>query len=251
MNSLRDKLKKGPALGVLVSSNSPDVVEVLSMTGLDWLMIDLEHATIDAQAFKTLCRAAAGRCSVIARVPKNDSIWISQVLDAGADGIIVPQVNSVEEAKLVVQYARYSPVGKRGIGLGRAQGFGAHFKEYVEAANDHIMVAAQIEHIEAINAVEEIAALPGMDALFVGPYDLSDSLQLRGDITHPHVTEAIARVKRACDAKHLPVGIFCSDVQVAGARIREGFRLLAVGSDFSMLRAKTQEVCVSLTVEIT
>jgi 2-dehydro-3-deoxyglucarate aldolase/4-hydroxy-2-oxoheptanedioate aldolase len=246
MNTLRDKLKKGSTLGVLVSNNSADMVEVLSMTGLDWLMVDLEHAAIDAQNFQALCRAASGRCSVIARVPKNDSIWISRVLDAGADGIIVPQVNSADDAKLVVQHAKYAPIGKRGIGLGRAQGFGAQFKEYIETANDRILVAVQIEHIDAVYTVDAIASVPGIDALFVGPYDLSDSLQLRGEIHHPRVTEAIAETKRVCDAKHLPIGIFCSDVEAASLRMKEGFRLLAVGTDFTLLRAKVQEVLTSL-----
>lgn len=246
MNSLREKLQKGTAIGVLVSSGSPDVVEALSMTGIDWLMIDLEHAAIDVHGFQSLCRAAAGRCSVIARVPKNDSIWISRVLDAGADGIIVPQVNSVSEAELVVQYAKYSPVGKRGIGLGRAHGFGAQFNEYIETANDRIMVAVQIEHIDAVHAVDAIASVPGIDALFVGPYDLSDSMQLRGEVNHPRVLEAIAETKRVCDARGLPIGIFCNNAEVAKSRIKEGFRLLAIGTDFTLLREKIQEVLTSL-----
>jgi 2-dehydro-3-deoxyglucarate aldolase/4-hydroxy-2-oxoheptanedioate aldolase len=246
MNSLRDKLQKGTAVGVLVSSGSPDMVEALSMTGVDWLMVDLEHAAIDAHGFQSLCRAAAGRCSVIARVPKNDSIWISRVLDAGADGIIVPQVNSAFEAELVVQHAKYSPIGKRGIGLGRAQGFGAQFKEYIETANDRILVAVQIEHIDAVHAVDAIASVPGIDALFVGPYDLSDSMQLRGKINHPRVIGAIAETKRVCDAKGLPIGIFCADAEVAKSRVKEGFRLLAIGTDVTLLREKIQEVLTSL-----
>jgi len=246
MNSLREKLEKGSAAGVLVSSGSPDIVEALSMTGVDWLMIDLEHAAIDAQGFQSLCRAAAGRCSIIARVPKNDSIWISRVLDAGADGIIVPQVNSASEAELLVQHAKYSPIGKRGIGLGRAQGFGAQFKEYIETANDRILVAAQIEHIDAVHEVDAIAAVPGIDALFIGPYDLSDSLQLRGDVNHPRVIEAIAETKRVCDARGMPIGIFCSNAEVAKSRIKEGFRLVAIGTDITLLREKIQEVLTSL-----
>jgi len=246
MSSLREKLRKGSAVGVLVSSGSPDMVETLSMTGVDWLMIDLEHTVIDAQGFQSLCRAAFGRCSIIARVPKNDAIWISRVLDAGADGIIVPQVNSAAEAELVVQHAKYSPVGKRGIGLGRAQGFGARFNEYIETANDHILVAAQIEHIDAVHAVDEIAAVAGIDALFVGPYDLSDSLQLRGNINHPRVIEAIAETKRVCDTRQLPIGIFCNNVEVAASRIKEGFRLLAVGTECTLLNAKIEEILASL-----
>lgn len=246
MNSLREKLTKGSAVGVLISSGSPDVVEALSMTGLDWLMIDLEHAAIDAHGFQSLCRAAGGRCSVIARVPKNDSIWISRVLDSGADGIIVPQVNSALEAEFVVQHAKYSPIGKRGIGLGRAHGYGAQFKEYIDTANDRVMVAVQIEHIDAVNSVDAITSVPGIDAVFVGPYDLSDSLQLRGEINHPRVAEAIAKTKRVCDEKGLPTGIFCSNAEVAKQRVTEGFRLLAVGTDLTHLREKIQETLTFL-----
>jgi len=228
-------LKKSPCLGTILTLASPDVAEVIALAGAGWMMVDLEHSTLSAADLKSFCQAAGGRCPVVARVPWNDVVWIKQAVDAGADGVIVPQINSAEEATRVVELVKYRPLGARGVGLGRAHGYGLHFKEYIAGANAAVAAIIQIEHIDGVEAIDSILAVPGLDGVFIGPYDLSDSLGLRGEVEHPKVAAAIARVKKACDAKGMPVGIFAGTAEAAQKRLNEGYRFLALGTDVAYL----------------
>ncbi|MEJ0009232.1 MAG: aldolase/citrate lyase family protein [Alphaproteobacteria bacterium] len=163
------------------------------------------------------------------------------MLDAGVDGVIVPQVNSVAEAQAAVQWTKYRPLGQRGVGIGRAQGFGKNFADYIARANDEVLTIVQIEHIDAVNALEGIVKVEGIDGVFVGPYDLSDSMGLRGQIDHPQVQGAIAATARICAAKNMLSGIFTGNAAAAKARIAEGFRLIAMGTDGLLLSGAAGE----------
>ena len=165
------------------------------------------------------------------RVPAVDEVWIKKALDIGADGIIAPQIRSAEEAKRVVEWCRYPPAGVRGVGVARAQGYGARFNEYLSSANENIATIVQIEHVDAVANVENIAAVPGLDALFVGPYDLSSSLGIPGEVSSPKVTDAIQRVADACRVNRIAAGIFGMQADAVRPWMDRGFSLIAVGID--------------------
>jgi 2-dehydro-3-deoxyglucarate aldolase len=245
--SFRDRLKSGETLiGTLVTLASLETAEILAGAGFDWLFIDLEHsplAPLDAQA---VLQAVGGRAECILRVPLGDEIWIKKALDTGAAGVIVPMVNTAEEARRVVRLCKYPPQGTRSVGIGRAHGYGPGFGEYLERANRETAVIVQIEHASAVANVEAILAVEGIDALFVGPYDLSASMGRIGQVEHPEVQAAIGRVRLACQASGMPLGIFSAGAERAKAYAAQGFRLIAAGADASMLAGAARQVAREL-----
>ncbi len=220
-----------PLIGTIVTLDAPAVAERLAEAGFDWLFLDGEHAPLDAARLQAILQAVGGRCPCLIRVPAIDEMWIKQALDIGAHGIIVPRIRSADEARRVVDWCRYPPQGARSVGVGRAQGYGARLDDYLARANDEIAVVLQIEHAEAIQALEDIAAVKGVDALFVGPYDLSASLGVAGKVTDSRVTEAIERVGETCRRYQLTAGIFGVDAEAVGPWRAKGFALIAVGID--------------------
>jgi 2-dehydro-3-deoxyglucarate aldolase len=227
----RTRLKqKEVLLGTILTLPSPDLAEVLALTGLDWLFIDMEHSTLDAAAAQAVLQAVAGRLDCLIRVPLNDEVWIKKALDTGAAGIIVPQVNTVEEAELVVRYSRYPPQGARSVGLARAHGYGADLQGYLSRANHEVVVVVQAEHILAVQNIAAIVQVEGIDAILVGPYDLSNSMGLVGQVEHPEVQAAIARVRQVCQASSMPLGIFSTTIERAAAFKAQGYNLLAVST---------------------
>ena len=235
-DSFRSRLKRKETLiGTLLTLPSPDLAEVLALTGLDWLFVDLEHSPMDAGAAQAILQAVAGRVDCLLRLPLNDEIWIKKALDTGATGIIVPQVNTAEEARRVVRHSRYPPQGARSVGLARAHGYGANLQEYLNRANDEVTVVIQAEHVAAVQNIEELVAVEGIDAILVGPYDLSASMGLIGQVEHPDVQAAIGRVRQVCQEHGLPLGIFAAAAERAAGYLTQGYSLLAVGSDALMV----------------
>ena len=241
---IRQLKNKETLIGTVVTLSSPAVAELLSDAGFDWLFIDVEHSPLDWQAAQTLLQAA--RCPCVVRVPLCDEISIKKALDIGADGIIVPQVNSRAEAERVVRYAKYPPLGARGVGVARAQGYGSRFQEYVSRANDEIAVIVQAEHIEAVNHIHDIASVAGIDAVLIGPYDLSASMGKAGQVTDLSVLEAIARVKTECDAGNMPLGIFGMTPEAVKPYIQAGYSLIAVGVDTVLLANAASQIVQQL-----
>lgn len=225
----------------MITTPSPAIVEALSHAGLDWLFLDAEHSAISTRDVCDLIRAAGGRCASVVRVAENSEVEIKRALDAGADGIIVPLVNSASEARRAVACARYPPLGTRGVGIGRAQGYGAHLQDYIATANERVAVIVQVEHIEAVGNLDEIIGVAGVDGVFVGPYDLSGSMNLLGQIGHPDVTRAIEEVYRRGRESGMPIGAFVPGVAQAASAIASGVSLLAVGSEtLHLLQAARQ-----------
>ncbi len=220
-----------PLIGTIVTLEAPAVAERLAEAGFDWLFLDGEHAPLDAARLQGILQAVGGRCPCLIRVPAIDEVWVKQALDIGADGVIVPRIRSAEEARRVVDWCRYPPEGARSVGVGRAQGYGARLDDYLARANDEIAVVLQIEHADAIEALEDIATVKGVDALFVGPYDLSASLGVAGRVTQSAVTAAIERVAKACQRHRLSAGIFGVDAEAVKPWLTKGFTLIAVGID--------------------
>jgi 2-keto-3-deoxy-L-rhamnonate aldolase RhmA len=231
-----ERLRSGRRLlGTMITLPSPEIAEGLARCGFDWLWIDLEHSALSMRDAGALLVACAGRAHGLVRVPSNDPVRICQVLDLGAEGVIVPQIRTAAEAAAAVAAARYPPEGRRGAGVGRAQGFGLRFGEYVRRANSEIAVVLQIEHIDAVEKAESILAVPGVDAALIGPYDLSGSLGLLGQVGHAEVATAMERVRKACEARDVPLGIFTLSPEEARRRFEEGYRFVAVGIDSNFL----------------
>jgi len=238
MSELLDAIgARGPLVGTLVSVASPAVSEVLCAAGLDWLFFDLEHAVLDLAGVQTMIQALRPSCLSLIRVEEPAAVYIKRALDTGCSGVIVPQVNSVATAVAMVQAGKFAPMGARSVGLGRALGYGASLATGVQQENARTSLVAQIEHIDAVAAAPAIAALRGIDAVFVGPYDLSSSLGIPGDVGHERVQEAIQRVLDAARNACKPAGIFVATAEAAQREIARGFDFVAVGSDLGHLGA--------------
>jgi len=230
--SLKDALRESkPLIGTLVTTASPEVAEVLALAGFDWLFIDLEHGSLSLQDAQRAIQAVAGRCFTVVRVADGTAENVKRVLETGCDGIIAPHVSSVAEARRIVALAKYPPLGERSVGLGRAQGYGLTFAEYIASANDRIAVIVQAEHSDAVANVDDILGVQGIDAIFVGPYDLSGSMGLLGQVSDARVVAAIEKVRVACAASKMPFGIYYGTAEQAAAAIEAGARIVAVGTD--------------------
>ncbi len=234
--SFAERLRRGELLlGTIVTLQSTDVSELLSQCGYDWLFIDTEHAPLTLRDAQTLIQAARVPCLI--RVEDGGEATIKKALDTGATGIVVPQVTTAEQAEAIVRHAKYPPVGTRGVGIVRAQGYGHGMREYLYEANDETVVVLQVEHKTGVENIDAICAVPGVDAVFVGPYDLSASMDLTGLVNNPGVVAAIDRVTEGCKDGNRRLGIYVGSAELARAYIGRGYTLVAVGMDTIMLGA--------------
>jgi 2-keto-3-deoxy-L-rhamnonate aldolase RhmA len=231
-----------PLIGSLVSTSSTEVAEALSLCGFEWLFIDVEHSVLDMAAAQHIIQAVSPRTYGIIRLPDNSAEHFKKALDTGCAGVIVPMIKSVFDAERAVSFAKYTPLGTRGVGLARAQAYGLKFDEYLETANTKTALILQIEHKDAIEHVEKIIAVPGVDAIFIGPYDLSASMGLLGQTGAPEVIQAIKRIRDSCRKARVPHGGFCMDAKRARDELEGGARFIALGSDlmFMTSNAKAQ-----------
>jgi len=226
-----ERLRNGDLLiGTLISLNSPEIAEILSHIDYDWLFIDAEHGAFNPQQTQSMLQAA-GETPCVVRIPAGDDIWIKKALDIGAAGIIVPQVHTAEQAELIINQCKYSPVGNRGVGIGRAHTYGIDFENTIKNANDETTVILQAESRAAIDNIEDIAKVPGLDAIFIGPYDLSASLGRIGEVDHPEVQDAINRVADVCKAANIKLGYFGINASAVRSAMENGFTLITVGVD--------------------
>jgi 2-dehydro-3-deoxyglucarate aldolase/4-hydroxy-2-oxoheptanedioate aldolase len=239
----RQRLKdKRPCIGTILGIPSPETAEVLSLVGFDWLFIDMEHGAFDILTVQRVLQAVAGKTPCLIRVPALEEAWIKKCLDSGADGIIVPHVSSAAEAAKAVQFSKYPPMGSRSVGLSRALGYGTQFSTYLNRANDAVAVVLQIEHIDAVHTIEEILSVDNIDALFIGPYDLSASMGLTGRIDDPAVVAAIDTVRTQAAEVGMPVGIFVAAAVDARPFIADGYGLLAISTDMMMLADAARQI---------
>ncbi|MGD9212480.1 MAG: aldolase/citrate lyase family protein, partial [Desulfobacteraceae bacterium] len=183
-------------IGSWITIGSTVTTEIMARSGFDWLVVDMEHSVITLDIAQELIRVI-DLCDVspLVRVGHNQPNLIKRVMDAGAHGVIVPMVNSKAEAEQAVQSVKYPPLGFRGVGLARAQKYGHGFEEYRSWNQEHSVVIVQVEHIEAVNHLEEILAVEGVDGFIVGPYDLSGSLGVPGQFDHPDVLQAMDTIQ--------------------------------------------------------
>jgi 2-keto-3-deoxy-L-rhamnonate aldolase RhmA len=221
----------GPLFGTLLTTASPEIAEALALIGFDWVFIDTEHGSLSVHDAQVAIQAIADRSFTLLRIADATPENIKQALDTGCSGLIVPLVNSAAAARSIVSASRYPPLGTRSVGAGRAQGYGLRFAEYFKVANDEVTVVVQIEHKDAVCDLENILAVPGIDAVFVGPYDLSASMGLLGQVGHPEVVAAVNSVRAACLRAKMPYGTLCGNIEQAQCEIQSGAGFLAVGTD--------------------
>lgn len=231
-HEFRQRLKRREKLlGTMVTLASGASAEVLASLGFDWLFVDAEHGPLDTRELIEILQAVGDKAACIVRVPQAAELPIKKALDLGAHGIIVPQVNTAEQAADVVRWARYAPEGARGVGLSRAHGYGLKFREYLSTANRDIAVVVQAEHVRAVENIEAIVRVPGVDAVLLGPYDLSASLGLMGQIDDPAVVAAIGRVTDACRSADMPLGYFGVTAAAVRPYVERGYTLIVAGVD--------------------
>ncbi len=234
--NFRTRLRSGERLlGTMVTLPTASTAEILADAGFDWLFIDGEHGPMDTSDILAILQAVSHRVACIVRVPACDEVAIKKVLDLGAAGIIVPQVNTAEQTADAVQYARYAPEGSRGVGLARAHGYGFRFAEYVAGANAEISVIVQAEHRTAVDNIESIVKVPGVDAVLLGPYDLSASYGKMGQISDAEVVAGIDRVTKICQAVKMPLGYFGISFDAVKPWMDKGYTLVVAGVDVLFL----------------
>jgi len=222
------------SIGSWITLGHFSIAEVMVDAGFDWLCIDMEHSVIDYFEAELLIAAIEAKgCIPYVRVGANDPLIIKRVLDAGAKGIIVPMVNSKEDAQAAVNAVKYPPIGKRGVGLARAQGYGFGFEEYVKKANATIKIVVQIEHIDAINNLKEILSVDGIDGTFIGPYDLSGSMGKPGHYDDPDVKEVLRQYETISNKMKKPMGfhVVNPDYKLVFEKIENGYTFIAFSLD--------------------
>ena len=237
--SLADKLRtQTPTVGSWMSLGVPAVAEIMADAGFEWLVVDLEHSAITLREAEELIRVVDLKgLPALVRLSSNDPVLIKRVLDAGARGIIVPQVNSVEEAEAAVSATRYPPTGKRGVGLARAQGYGPGFDAYVAQSETELVVIAQIENFKGVEHLEAIVGVQGIDATIIGPYDLSASVGCPGCFDDPKVVALLETYEEICRRVDAPMGYHVTEprAELILERIELGYSFLALSTDFLFL----------------
>jgi 2-keto-3-deoxy-L-rhamnonate aldolase RhmA len=230
----RALLEREVTLGSWIQIGHPACAEVMARAGFDWVCVDLEHGAIDLEMTADIFRALGGfDCVPVARLPLNDPIWIHRTLDAGARGLIIPMVKTAAEAEAAVREAKYPPRGVRGFGYSRANLYGADFEAYIASANDEIAMVMQIEHKDAIANLDAILSVDGVDAVFIGPLDLSGSMGITGKLDHPQMVAALEKYRAACRAHKKPAGMHIVRPNEENVRraLDEGYTMLALGLD--------------------
>jgi 4-hydroxy-2-oxoheptanedioate aldolase len=238
LNRVKEMLQAGKVtIGPIVQIPSGPVASLLSRSGFDWLWIDMEHGGITIETAQLMIDATKGSPTIpLVRIPWNHHWLAKPVLDAGAMGVITPLVNTKEEAASSVAALRYPPEGVRGFGPSFAAArWGLTVPEYAKAANREILAIVQIEDIEAVNRIDEILSVPGVDLVFIGMFDLSGSMGLLGQTSHPKVEEAAQRVLAAAKKSRVPAGIIALAPDEINRRIAEGFQFIAVSTDALLL----------------
>ncbi len=248
INDIRSKLQRGePSVGCWLQLPSSDVAEIVGAAGFDWVAVDAEHGAIDPAQYPDIFRAIElGGALPLVRVPAAEEVACRRALDAGAGGVIVPRIESADQLRALRGAVRWPPDGHRGVGFSRANHYGVGFDDYREEAQAPLFVA-MIESAAGLANVGEIAAVEGVDSIFIGPYDLSASLGATGDITGPLLQSAMAEITSAAEAAGVPIGIHSvspsrEDLQ---ATIDLGFLFVAYSTDALVLATALREARIT------
>ena len=226
--------QKKVSIGSWVTLNHFSIVEIMADAGFDWLCVDMEHSVTDYSEAQLLIATIQSKgIKAYVRVGENNNRIIKRVLDAGADGIIVPMVNSKEEAINAINSVKYPPVGKRGVGLARAQNYGFGFDDYKDNIADNVKLIVQIEHIDAVNNLEDILSLDDIDGTFIGPYDLSGSMGKPGNYNDDDVIKIIKKYEDTAKKYNKLIGyhVIEPDYNLVNEKIESGYNFIAFSLD--------------------
>ena len=249
-NYLKKALQDGKnVFGPFLKLTDPAAVEIIGFAGFDFIIIDAEHGPISIQNAQNMIRAAeTANITPIIRVANNDEALILRALDIGAQGIEIPQINSKSQAIKAVKSVKYSPQGERGVcRYVRAANYSSMDKfEYFKSANNETMIIAHIEGVEGINNLDEILSVPGIDVIFIGPYDLSQSLGIPGEVSNPLVTEKMKEVVLKCKENKVSVGTFADDVKTAKFWVSLGVQYMSFSVDVGILYEASKQIVEKL-----
>ena len=234
IRSLRKKLQQGsPCVGSWMQIPNTSIAEILGKAGYDWITIDLEHGNISSESLPDLMRAIElGDTLPLVRLSSNSLSECKTVMDAGSSGVIVPMVTNAKQLQEIKEAISWPPAGTRGVGFSRANLFGKEFADYKEFAQNPLLIA-QIEHVNTLNNLEEILSVSGLDAIIIGPYDLSASMGITGDFEHPDFQGAIEKILKLSKEKNIPCGehITSPEPDIIKEKIDEGYSFFAYCTD--------------------
>ncbi len=238
-NALKEKLIQGkPVFGTMITTGCVDIAEIISYTGVDFIMIDCEHGSVGIETAGRMVSLIKNiQVTPLLRVSCNEMSPIQSSLNTGIYGIMIPNVSTKEEAVKAIQFCKYPPVGIRGVGPNRAVLFGTgadEFSDYYSTANDEILVIAQIEHYDAVENIDDILSVPGIDIAFIGQRDLCMSMGIPGQINHPDIEKSCFKVVEACKKYNIIPGIVTSHGSIE-KHLNMGFKFLQCGTDSSFL----------------
>jgi 2-dehydro-3-deoxyglucarate aldolase len=243
IRNIRDKLNDGRySLGTWIQIPHPSVAEVIGQSGYDWAAIDMEHGAISVAELPDLFRALElSNTLPLVRVAEGHSKDCKQALDAGAGGIIVPMVESAQQLEKVIDSCCWPPKGTRGVGFSRANLFGKNFSQYTSEAQQPIIVA-MIENIKAVDNLQSILKVDGVDAIFIGPYDLSASMGKTADFENPDFLLTVKKIIQTAEAENKPFGIHIVEPKISQLKLRlkEGYRFIAYSVDSVFLRESSE-----------
>jgi 2-dehydro-3-deoxyglucarate aldolase len=235
---LKDKIKQGSTLGTWITIDHPVIYQSIAEYPFDWVLIDLEHSAIDLSGLHqaiTFFKNTNIRCLV--RPPIVDNIYIKRIMDCGADGIIVPNIKNVDDINDAINYMKYPPEGSRGAGLFSAQNFGNNFESYYSNNNKESVLIVQIENCEAVKNLNEIVTIKHIDALMIGPYDLTSSLGIAGEFDNPLYLNELDKIKTIAIKNNIPFGMHIvePDLDKLKKAREEGYSFLGYGLDFKFI----------------
>jgi 2-keto-3-deoxy-L-rhamnonate aldolase RhmA len=235
LNLCKKLLNEGrPTIGSWCQVGHPANAEILAKAGFSWIAADCEHGEFESCEIGNFCRAVSQySCTPLVRVKENDNLEIRRALDLGAMGVIIPLVNNADDAERAVAAAKYPPQGIRGFAFHRGNNWGVDFDEYVKCANEEIMVIVMIESKEAVENIELILAVDGVDGVFIGPYDMSGSYGIIGQTSTPEIKGACRKVSEACKKAGKAAGmhIVLPTAEAVKNAVADGFTFLALGMD--------------------
>ncbi|EKO60083.1 HpcH/HpaI aldolase family protein [Leptospira kirschneri] len=242
MNSVKEKLKSGEfTIGSWMQIPSTSIAEILASAGFDWIALDLEHGAFGLHLLPDIFKAIRiGGSLPFVRVAQNHPKDIKQALDAGAAGIIVPMIETAEQTKNFLSWSSYPPNGTRGVGYSNANLFGKYFDTYSKKNDLDLVRIIQIENIKALTEIDSILSIQGIDAVMIGPYDLSGSMGLTGQFDHPDFLKAIQDFQKAAERNRIPLGthVIQADFHKVRDEIRSGKKFIAYSTDAIMLNTQ-------------
>jgi 2-dehydro-3-deoxyglucarate aldolase len=248
LTSLRELIKqRGFVVGSWINSASPIIAEIMAYSGFDFLTVDAEHSSVDiyqTQLMFQAIQAGNQNCHPLVRLPSNEGAIIKKYMDAGAAGVIAPMVNTREIAEEVVSAVKYPPLGTRGVGYSRSNQYGAEFSDAVATDNEKTFVCAQIEHIEGVENLEEILSVKGLDAVLIGPYDLSASMGITGELEHPELKKVQRQILTTCQEFQVVPGIHVvkPNREELRQRLDEGYQFLPFSLDITIISEASKDL---------